>query len=81
MRKTLTTLLASAAIVASSSAVMAGGLAPVAVAPTVFVEPDEPGTFGSLGGLGGLALAALVIGAAIALSDDDTEATDDDSSD
>ena len=42
MRKQITTFaLAAAVITSTSAAVSAGGLAPVEVAPTVFVEEDE----------------------------------------
>lgn len=70
MRKQITTFaLAAAVITSTSAAVSAGGLAPVEVAPTVFVEEDE-GSMGSLGGAAPLLLLLLVGGAAIALSDD-----------
>lgn len=75
MRKQITTIALAATVAMSTSfAAHAGGLAPVEVAPTVFVDDTDDGSMGSLGGLGGIALAALLIGAAIALSDDDSEA-------
>lgn len=78
MRKTMTTLaLASTVALSSGFAAFAGGIAPVAVEPTVFVEDTDDGSMGSLGGAGGILLAALLVGAAVALADSDDDTDDD----
>lgn len=76
MRNLTITAITAATLVASTSAVQAGGVAAPIIEPTVFVDADDGGSMGSLGGIAPLLIGGLVIGTILLLEDDDTEEDD-----